>query len=70
MSILSTRNTICEKISDEFDSILNPIDTARQTIMRGVLEAKSLLANMTFSPESTINQAISDLDDEVSDIIP
>lgn len=70
MSILSTRNTICEKISSEFDSILSPIQTARQTIMRSVLEAKSLLANMTFSPSNIIDDAIGDLEEQVRDVIP
>jgi hypothetical protein len=70
MTILSTRKMICDKISQEFDTILQPVEAAKAGIKSQISQAKSKLSLMTFSPPDEINNAVTNLTNDVSGIVP
>jgi len=70
MTILSTRKMICDKISQEFDTIIQPVEAAKASIKSQINQAKSKLSLMTFSPPDEIDSAVTDLTNDVAGIIP
>ena len=70
MSLSSTRKMICNKIDSEFDTLLQPIQSAKGAIKTQINSVKSKLSSMTFSPAGDITSAISDLENNVNSVIP
>jgi hypothetical protein len=70
MTILSTRKMICDKISQEFDTVLQPVEAAKASIKSQISQAKSKLSLMTFSPPDEIDSAVTDLANDVAGIVP
>lgn len=70
MSIASTRTMICDKISDEFNSLIQPAQEARRNVRRTISGIKSTLEDLSFSPTSVIDSAVDDLADQVNSSIP
>lgn len=70
MSISSTRETICKKISEDFDALLQPAKSTQAVTKRQISDAKTQLKNASFSSDTAINNAIGDLDNEVKGAIP
>ena len=70
MSIESTRKMICNKINSEFDTLLQPIQSARGIIKTQIGNVKSKLSSMSFSSAEDINSAINDLENNVKSVIP
>lgn len=70
MSILSTRNTICDRLSGEFDSMLQPINAASRTIKNQITQVKTTLNNLSFSPAAVVDAKISEVEDQVKEVIP
>jgi len=70
MTILSARKMVCDKISQEFDTILQPLEASKATIKSQISQAKSKLSLMTFSAPDEINSAITNLESDVAGIVP
>jgi hypothetical protein len=70
MTILSTRKMICDKISQEFDTLLQPVEAAKASIKSQISQTKSKLSLMTFSPPDEINSAVTGLTSDVAGIVP
>jgi hypothetical protein len=70
MTILSTRKMICDKINQEFDTILQPVEAAKATIKSQINQAKSKLSLMEFSAPAEINNAVTNLASDVAGIVP
>ena len=70
MSITSTRNMICDKLSSEFDTIISPLESAKRGIKDQISLAKSKLSLMEFSPAGEVSSAISSLESDVESVIP
>ena len=70
MTILSARKMVCDKLSDEFDTLLKPVESAKRGIKDQINLAKSKLSLLEFSPSSEINSAISGLENDVKGVIP
>ena len=70
MSVFSTRETICKKLSDEYDSLTQPAKTVQSQTRREISEIKSQLRALEFSPQATIDQEVQNLDDQVQEVIP
>jgi len=70
MSILSMRKMVCNKLSDEFDTLLKPAEAAKRGIKDQINLAKSKLSLIEFSPPSEINSAITSLENDIKGVIP
>lgn len=70
MTILSTRKMICNKLSKEFDTLIQPLEAAKAGIKDQINKAKAKLSLMTFSPAAEINAAVTGLENDINDIIP
>jgi len=70
MSILSARKMVCNKLSDEFNTLIQPLEDAKGSIKSQISSMKSKLSLMSFSPESEISSAISNLESDVKAVIP
>lgn len=70
MTIASTRNMICNKLSNQFDILIKPAQDAVGSVKAQVSAAKSALNAMEFSPEEEINNATDQLESDVSDSLP
>lgn len=70
MSIASTRNMICDKLSSEFDIIISPLESAKRGIKNQISQVKSKLSLMEFSPAGEVSSAIFSLESDVESIVP
>jgi hypothetical protein len=70
MSIASTRDTICQKLSTEFESLVQPAVSTQAATRKALSNIKSQLRDLSFSPDSVIDDAVDDLEDTVKDIVP
>lgn len=70
MSILSTRETICKKLDEQFDSLTQPAVSAQAATKRQISDVKSQLRNLSFSPEATIDAEVNNLNDQVQEVVP
>jgi hypothetical protein len=70
MTIASTRKMLCEKLTDQFNSLIAPAQEQAAIVKRQIAEIKTQLANLTFSPEIDIDDAINDIEQDVNDAIP
>jgi len=61
---------ICNKLSDEFDTLVQPLEDAKGTIKSQISSIKSKLSLMNFSPAAEINSAVSNLESSVKDLVP
>lgn len=70
MTVLSARKMVCDKLSDEFDTLLKPVEAAKRGIKDQINLVKSKLSLMEFSPAAEIDAAATGLENSVKDIIP
>ena len=70
MTVLSARKMVCDKLSDEFDTLLKPAEAAKRGIKDQINLVKSKLSLMEFSPAAEIDAAATGLENSVKDIIP
>ena len=70
MSILSMRKMVCDKLSDEFDTLLQPVEAAKAGIKDQINQTKAKLSLMTFSPAGEITAAINGLENDVAGVVP
>ncbi len=70
MTIASTRNMICNKLSSQFDTLTRPAQDAVAGVKAQVSAAKAALNAMSFSPEEIINSATAQLESDVKDAVP
>lgn len=70
MTIASTRNMICNKLSDQFDTLIKPAQDAIGGVKAQVSAVKSTLNAMSFSPEETIDNATAQLESDVAAAVP
>jgi len=65
MSITSTRETICKKLDEQFNSLIQPATSAQAATKRQISEVKSQLRSLTFSPEATIDAEINKVSEPI-----
>lgn len=70
MSIASTRATICDRLSGEFDSLIQPINAAQRDIKNQITDVKTTLNNLSFSPESVVDNKIDEVENQVKEVVP
>ena len=70
MTVLSARKMVCDKLSSEFDTLLQPITDAKSTIKTQIAKAKSTLSLMEFSPQAEIDSAVTSLENDVKGLVP
>lgn len=70
MTVLSARKMVCDKLSSEFDTLLQPVNDAKGVIKSQIDKTKSTLSLMTFSPVSEINSAVSNLENDIKGLVP
>ncbi len=70
MTIASTRNMICNKLSDQFDVLIKPAQDAVAVVKSQINTVKATLNSMSFSPEETIDSATTQLESDVKDAVP
>lgn len=70
MTILSARKMVCDKLSEEFDTLLKPVEAAKRGIKDQINLAKSKLSLLEFSPGAEITAAVTGLENDVKGVIP
>ncbi len=70
MTIASSRNMICNKLSSQFDTLIKPAQDAIGGIKAQVSGVKSILNAMSFSPEEIIDNATTQLQSDVAAAVP
>ena len=70
MGILETRNSVCGKLTSEFDNISNGISLASGTINSSIGEITSLLNSFSLTPTNILNNAISGFISDMNSRIP
>ena len=70
MTILSTRKLICDKMYNEFNILIRPIDSIKDTTKTQIDQVKSKLTGMNFSPPSEIADTITNLENDVQGMVP
>lgn len=70
MTVAATRNMLCEKLTDQFNTLIAPANEQSRIVKRQIAEMKTQLNNITFTPEVDIDNAIDNLEQDVEDVIP